>query len=855
MQMSIIETTRREVLKALNVPYEEANKRAKDYELKDYKPNHNDLFYKHRVFDPTNDINVLKDLKIELEFVETESQHDLWDTFRVKTSSIACHKNVGRNIRILVKDKMSKKYLGILSLGSDIATYSARDQHIGWTSVNKFEDKKLNYVMNINCCVGLQPIAFNYNIGKLLVAICYSKEVHDYFFNKYGHYMACITTFSINGKSIQYDRMKPYLQLVGYTKGWGSVGIPENVYNKCIDILKKSCDIKALTRQSRFYKLRKVFDILGLDHNLLNHGQQRGVYIGFVGKDTKDFLCGVKTLFDQTHIKPLEEIVEWWKTRWAIPRFQHLEKEGRLQFNKKFLKYVNLYNVEKTKRYVEKKKEELGVEEHRKQLNEYMRQYRNAAYTEIPIRQSIYESLPELAPDYLAGFFDGDGSLYFCKNTITVCVGQCDPKVLLHLKNQFGGNIEKHDKEGNKRTLFRWRVNGSACEPFLKYIENHVIIEAEKIQKFLHAMSLDSETAYPILQDATQLTKHGNNTKPYDRVNLNYIAGFFDAEGDVEFALKPKQQVLNYNLTITQKLDIKLLEKVRDVLGYGTLDKVRLNIYSKNNCSDFISKIKATSIVKQTQLQYAQDVLMTQVKADKIAFVSKIKDLKHATHVLDKVCFVNDTRNLKKKIIPDHQREMLSERMTGENNPNYGKIRSETHATKIAMGQKLSEKTRARRKVTDAQIVEIRKRYRGGEKMYEIGECYGVSHQYISNIIQGKLLTREEIIAQGPSIANSKLYGGESRKACKSKLMFKVIKYCIDHKDKKFTLIEKESKNLFGEEIKCSRFKHWVYGSVKIPETEFPIEGTTYAEYLQMIEYVKNKRCDASDAKIHALSL
>lgn len=96
-------------------------------------------------------------MKVELEFVETPEQHDLWETFRVKTSSVMTRRNPGRNIRILVKEKTTQKYLGILSLASDLSSYTSRDTYIGWNATDKYDKKRLNYVVNIACCVGLPP--------------------------------------------------------------------------------------------------------------------------------------------------------------------------------------------------------------------------------------------------------------------------------------------------------------------------------------------------------------------------------------------------------------------------------------------------------------------------------------------------------------------------------------------------------------------------------------------------------------------------------------------------------------------------------------------------------------------------
>ena len=213
----------------VNVDYEASVKKSKLNEVDNMTFNHDDDYYKKKVFNGQK----IDDIEIGIEFCETQEQNDLWTHFRVYTSSIRTFKNPGRNIRFMVKDNKTDTYIGIVSLASDVKRYEARDTFIGW-SFDKEHDsaQMLKYVVNINCCVGLQPFSYNFNAGKLLVALCYSKEVQDYHFKKYGQYFACVTTFSINEKSIQYDRMKPYLQYIGKTKGFGILNVPDKLYER-----------------------------------------------------------------------------------------------------------------------------------------------------------------------------------------------------------------------------------------------------------------------------------------------------------------------------------------------------------------------------------------------------------------------------------------------------------------------------------------------------------------------------------------------------------------------------------------------------------------------------------------------
>lgn len=86
--------------------------------------------------------------------------------------------------------------------------------------------------MNMSTCVPLQPFGFNFNGGKLLASLVFSQEVQEYFQQKYNEPLLGITTTSLYGKSIQYDRLE-CLKFVGYTKGNSVQNIPSEVTKLC----------------------------------------------------------------------------------------------------------------------------------------------------------------------------------------------------------------------------------------------------------------------------------------------------------------------------------------------------------------------------------------------------------------------------------------------------------------------------------------------------------------------------------------------------------------------------------------------------------------------------------------------
>lgn len=269
----------------------------------------------------------------ELEFCETKEQKELWMFYRLKVSSCPYNKSKGRNLKILVRDKKTKKYVGITSLSSDIFNCECRDDYIGWDNERKQEN--LQKIMNITTCVAIPPFSYNFNGGKLLAMLMFSNEVFDYIKKRYGHKIYGLTTFSLYGKSIQYDRLKE-IKLIGYTKGYGTVQFPTNLYHVCLKYMdQKGYNYKKYN--SRMHKISFLMGKLNMNRELLRHNQVRGVFIGYYGKDSPLYLRGEKKdNFNPDLLKSVDVIGKYWKDRWGKQRFNHLLNENRLLINVSF---------------------------------------------------------------------------------------------------------------------------------------------------------------------------------------------------------------------------------------------------------------------------------------------------------------------------------------------------------------------------------------------------------------------------------------------------------------------------------------------------------------------------------------
>lgn len=268
-------------------------------------------------------------IKPFLEFCETNHQIALYQYYRKKVSSLPLTGVVGRAIRILVKDSITDKYIGIMCLSSDVYNLGERDTYIKKTSNIQEIDWKIKYlknIMNLSCCVPLQPFGFNTTGGKLLASLAFSREIFDYYYNKYKENLMGIVTTSINGKSIQYDRLN-CLKMIGYTKGYGSVNIPDNLYMNCKEYNNIWKVIPKSNRIDRFNFLKNLLTHLELSQNILKHNNKRGIYFGYL------FSTKLNEKYDKNELKTTVQIYEFWKNRWCNNRIKNLLDKNNIKYS------------------------------------------------------------------------------------------------------------------------------------------------------------------------------------------------------------------------------------------------------------------------------------------------------------------------------------------------------------------------------------------------------------------------------------------------------------------------------------------------------------------------------------------
>jgi len=236
-----------------------------------------------------------------------------------------------------VKDKLTGKILGLISLGSDITSLGVRDEYIGWGKEDKFTNGKLNNTTIATTIVSVQPFGYNMLGGKLIATMTTSPVIRDYWYKKYNNILVGVGTTALYGASSMYNGI-PHFKTLGESKGMISIKPDDKFYEPWHQYIKKNYPEKydkAINATGpKQNVLNLIFRELGVKTNHYNHGFKRGVYFAQMYENGNDFLCSkigeselkMKDKFE----KGDEYSVQWWKDK-AVKRYTTLFNENRIK--------------------------------------------------------------------------------------------------------------------------------------------------------------------------------------------------------------------------------------------------------------------------------------------------------------------------------------------------------------------------------------------------------------------------------------------------------------------------------------------------------------------------------------------
>lgn len=304
---------------------------------------------KNSIWNPSSPDDYLE-LQPELVFVNKNQQlNEVWNTLRTFTSTMKNNSNIGRNLSFLIRDKKSKKYLGVICISSDFLDLTPRDDFIGWERELKTQGKMINHTAIGSTIVPFQPLGFNYVGGKLLALLCLSTDIQKLWEEIYGDKLMGITTTSLYGKTkagglSQYDNLD-YWKPMGFTSGSVSYEPLMETRYMIRDWLKKNHTRKYFEwyvakkpsgqpykRDHKNRSLTFTYAKLNIPKELIRSEHARGIYFTPFYDKSLEFLRGeykgkdMEKLFDTS----TESLVNIWKIKHAKPRISILKKKNNV---------------------------------------------------------------------------------------------------------------------------------------------------------------------------------------------------------------------------------------------------------------------------------------------------------------------------------------------------------------------------------------------------------------------------------------------------------------------------------------------------------------------------------------------
>lgn len=291
-------------------------------------------------------------LSLNPEMIYVNKQDDLpelWNCIRTFSSTMKNNSNIGRNLNFIVRDKFTKKYLGVICISSDFLDLTPRDNYIGWPRDVKTQGLMINHTAIGSTIVPLQPLGYNYVGGKLLALLCLADPVQELWQKLYGDKLVSVTTTSLYGKTktgglSQYDNLD-YWQPMGFTSGSVSFEPLQKTRNMIREWLKKN-----YTRQyfewyvakkpsgqpyKRDHKNRSLnfaYSKMDIPKQIIRSEHARGIYYTPLYDKTCEFLrkeC-IENDLTKSFDTSIEHLVDIWKQKHAKPRIKQLAKKGRV---------------------------------------------------------------------------------------------------------------------------------------------------------------------------------------------------------------------------------------------------------------------------------------------------------------------------------------------------------------------------------------------------------------------------------------------------------------------------------------------------------------------------------------------
>ena len=155
-------------------------------------------------------IKEIQELNPTVVHVNNKILENDWLMLRTFVHTMEFAQTPGRFVKFLITDGNldNPRYLGVISMSSDVITITDRDKYIGWTSDDKLKNKRLAHSAIGSCIMSTQPFGYNFLGGKLIAALVTAETVRNAWQALYNQLLVGITTTSLYGSYSMYNSLK-----------------------------------------------------------------------------------------------------------------------------------------------------------------------------------------------------------------------------------------------------------------------------------------------------------------------------------------------------------------------------------------------------------------------------------------------------------------------------------------------------------------------------------------------------------------------------------------------------------------------------------------------------------------------
>jgi len=298
-------------------------------------------------------------LKLEPKLIYTEKKplySQRWTHLREFTSTMTNNPNIGRDLRFVIVDARTSKYLGCLCLSSDFMDLTGRDKFIGWNKEIKTTNAMINHTAIGSSIVPTQPLGYNYLGGKLMALLTLSKEPEQRWEEVYDCKLAGLTTTSLYGSYSQYTNLKYWIheekvwnetktkKIRNTFKTNGSIRYEPEEYTVKMtrEWLKYNYPLRyfewfaaakdtglPLKRDHKQRALTFLYNKIGIDNKYTEAKHERGVFFCPLFDNSLEFLrmeIGAQQLTEETRRfdNSEEALTEIWREKYACKRIKNI---------------------------------------------------------------------------------------------------------------------------------------------------------------------------------------------------------------------------------------------------------------------------------------------------------------------------------------------------------------------------------------------------------------------------------------------------------------------------------------------------------------------------------------------------